>query len=106
MQGIKDAALVLRISESEAQEVEGVVEGLTPIQRSRFVFHPLPSSFRKSERLAIVDSNITYADRSREEPVSEVTNAVVESPTEHDEPGESRNKRAQEPRKRKVVVCF
>jgi len=38
VQEIKDAALVLRINESEAQVVEGVVEGLTPTQPARFVF--------------------------------------------------------------------
>ena len=40
---MKDVALVLRINESEAQLVERVVEGLTPTQRSRFVFQTPPS---------------------------------------------------------------
>jgi len=39
------------------------------------------SSFRQLERLAIVDRNIAYADRSRAETATEVTIAVVESPT-------------------------
>ena len=44
VQAIKYAALVLRISESEAQVVERVV-GLTPTRRARFVFQPhLPPS--------------------------------------------------------------
>jgi hypothetical protein len=63
VQAIKDAALVLRISDSEAQVVERVVEGLTPTQRAHFFSQPPPSSFRQLERFAIVDRNITYADR-------------------------------------------
>ena len=106
VQAIKDAALVLRISESEAQIVERVVEGLTPTKRACFIFQPPHSSFRKLERLAIVDRNITYADRSRAEPAPEVVIAVVESPTEHGETVGSGNKRSQEPRQRKAVVCF
>jgi len=43
VQVIKDAALVLRINECEAQLVERVVEGLTPTQRVRFVFQSPPS---------------------------------------------------------------
>lgn len=38
VQSIRDAALVLRISEDEAQVVERIVEGLTPTQRAHFVF--------------------------------------------------------------------
>jgi len=106
VQAIKDAALVLRINKSEEQVVERAVEGLTPTQRARFVFQSPPSSFRQLERLAIVDRNIAYADRSRAEPAPEVTIAVVESPTGHGEPGESGSKRAQESSQRKAVVCF
>jgi len=106
VQAIKDAALVLRINESEAQVVERVVEVLTLTQRVRFIFQSPTSSFRQLERLAIVDRNIAYADRTRAEPAPEVTIAVVESPMGHGEPGESGNKRAQEPLQRKPVVCF
>jgi len=106
VQAIKDAVLVLRINESKAHVVEKVVEGLMPTQRSRFVFQSLPSSFRQLERSTIVDRNIAYADRSRVEPAPEVTIVVVKSPMGHGEPGESGNKRAQEPRQRKAVVCF
>ena len=89
---------MLRISESEAQVVQRVVEGLTPIQRACFIFQPPPSSLRQLERLAIVDRNSAYADRSRAEPAPDVTIALVESPTGRGEPGESRNKRAQGPK--------
>ena len=45
VQAIKDAALLLRLNESEAQVVERVVEGLTPTQRARlFSSLPLPPS--------------------------------------------------------------
>jgi hypothetical protein len=43
VQAMKDAALVLRINESEAQIVERVVERLTSTQRARFVFQSPPS---------------------------------------------------------------
>ena len=67
--------------------MERVVEGLTPTQHARFVFQPQPSSFQQLERLAIVDRNIAYADRSRAKPVLEVMIAVVELPSEHGEHG-------------------
>jgi len=92
VQAIKDAALLLHISESEAQVVERNVERLTPTQLACFVFQPPPSSFRQLERLAIVDRNIANADLSRAEPAPEVTIALVESPTEHAEPVGSGNK--------------
>jgi len=94
VQTIKYVTLVLRINENEAQVVERVLEGLTPTQRARFIFQSPLSSFRQLERLAIVDRNIAYADRSRVEPAPEVTIAVVESPTGHGELGQSGNKRA------------
>ena len=53
-----------------------------------------------------MDRNVAYADRSRTEPAPEVMIAVVESPTGHGEPGKSGNKRAQEPRQKKALVCF
>ena len=106
MQAIKSAVLVLRISESEAQVVGRVVEGFTPTQRARFFFQPpSSSSFRQLERLAIVDRNIAYAHGWKAEPAPEVTTAVVESQTERGEPGGSGNRRAQESRQRKAVVC-
>jgi len=49
VQAIKDAALVFRIGDSEAQVVDRVVEGLTLTQRARFVFQPPPSSIRQLE---------------------------------------------------------
>jgi hypothetical protein len=106
VQAIKDAALVLCINESENQVVERVVEGLTPTQHAPFIFQTPPSSFRQLERLAIVDRNIAYADRSRTDTASEVTIAVVGSSIESGKPGGSGNKISQEPRQRKAVVCF
>jgi hypothetical protein len=76
VQAIKDAALVLRIEESEAQIVERVVEGLMSAQCARFIFQAPPSSFRQLERLVIVDRNIAYADHARKGSKSEVMTAV------------------------------
>jgi hypothetical protein len=47
VQAIRDAVAVLRIEESEAKMVERIVEGLSPVQRARFVFQKLPSTFRQ-----------------------------------------------------------
>lgn len=62
MQSIRDAALMLRIRENEAQVVEQIVEGLTPLQRTRFVFQAPPSLLLQLEQLAVVDQNIAHAD--------------------------------------------
>jgi len=105
VQAIRDAALVLRINENEAQAVQRIIEGLTSTQRARFVFQLPPSSFRHLEQLATVDRSIAYADRSRAEPASEVQIATIESLSEPCEPVGS-GKRSQDPRPRKVVVCF
>ena len=42
---IKDAALVLRINDSEAELVPRIVEGFTSNQRTRLVFQSHPSTF-------------------------------------------------------------
>jgi hypothetical protein len=55
VQSVRDSALVLRISENEAQVVERIVEGITPIQRARFVFEAPPFTFLQLEQLAVVD---------------------------------------------------
>ena len=53
-----------------------------PTQHSRFIFQLPPSSFEHLEQLAIVERNIAYADRLREEQVSEVQIAAIESVSE------------------------
>ena len=106
VQSIRDAALVLRISENKAQVVERIVEGLAPTQRARFVFQVPPSSFRQLEQLAIVDRNIAYADQTRTLPSTEVTVGVVES---HHKPRDPRSACTQSPwvsRPGKPAVCF
>jgi hypothetical protein len=82
VEAIRDAAFVLRIKENEAQAVQRIIDGLTPTQHSRFIFQLPPSSFEHLEQLAIVERNIAYADRSREEQVSEVQIAAIESVSE------------------------
>lgn len=66
VRAVRDAALVLRIEESESQTVARIVEGFTPDQRARFLFQTLPTTFRELERLEIVDRNVMYADQSRQ----------------------------------------
>jgi hypothetical protein len=58
VQSIEDAALVLHIRENETQVLERILEGLTPIQRARFVFQAQASSCQQLEKLAMVDRNI------------------------------------------------
>jgi hypothetical protein len=41
--------------------VARIVEGLTPVQRSRFVFQVPQSTYLQLEQLAVVDRNIAYA---------------------------------------------
>lgn len=45
VQSIRDATLVFRIRETEAQVVERIIEGLKATQRARFVLQAPPSSF-------------------------------------------------------------
>jgi hypothetical protein len=45
VQSVRDAALVLRIKETEQHTFARIFEGLTPIQRARFVFQTLPTKF-------------------------------------------------------------
>jgi hypothetical protein len=66
VQSVRDAALVLRIKETEQLTFARIVEGLTPIQRARFVFQTLPTKFVHLEQLAVLDRNVTYADQTRE----------------------------------------
>jgi hypothetical protein len=68
-QAVRDAALILRIVETEPQVVGRIVEGLTPTQRARFVFQPPPNNYAQLEQLVILDRNIAYADVVREVPV-------------------------------------
>jgi hypothetical protein len=62
VRAIRDAAVVLHIIESEAAVVARIVEGLTPVQRSRFVFQAPPSTFLQQEQLAVVDRKIACVD--------------------------------------------
>jgi hypothetical protein len=95
---------VLRIKENEAQAVQRITEGLTPTQRSRFVFQLPPASFEQLEQLAIVERNIAYADKVREEQSSEVQIAIIKHISEPGETVGSR-RRPQDNRSRQVV-CF
>jgi hypothetical protein len=62
---VREAALVLRIQETELQVVERILEGLTPNQRARLVFQGPPNSFKQFEHLVVVDHNIAFADNTR-----------------------------------------
>jgi hypothetical protein len=54
IQSIRGVTLVLRISETEAQIVERIVEGLTPLQRDRIVFQGPPTNFKHLKLLIVI----------------------------------------------------
>lgn len=63
---VKDAARVLRLPVSERDVVNNIIEGLAPTQRSSFVFQAMPTNYRDLDQLAILDQNLTFANRQRE----------------------------------------
>jgi hypothetical protein len=68
IQSVKNAALVLRIKESESEVVNRILEGLIMTQRARFVFQAPPKNLAQLEHLIMVDRNIAYADGTRQLP--------------------------------------
>ena len=62
---IKDAALVLRINDSEAELVACIVGGFTSNQHARLIFQSPPSTFEQLEQLAAVDKNISFGQLSK-----------------------------------------
>jgi hypothetical protein len=62
------------ITETEAQVVARVVEGLIPAQRARCV---LLSTFAQLDQLVVLDCDITYADYTRRVAVPPAGNAVA-----------------------------
>jgi hypothetical protein len=77
VQAVCDAALVLRITETEEQTVAHIVEGLTPVQRARFVFQTVPSTFAHLDLMAVLDRNIAYADSTRQVANSAAVNVAA-----------------------------
>jgi hypothetical protein len=65
VESIRESALILRITETEAQMVQRIVEGLNPIQRARFVFQGPPNNIADLEQLIVVDRNFMFADQIR-----------------------------------------
>ena len=57
--------------------MERTVEGITSIQRARFVFQAPPASFLQLEKLEMVDRNIAYGDQSRAARPAEVTIGAI-----------------------------
>ena len=106
VQSIRDAALMLRIREDETRMVERIVEGFTPAQRARFVFQAPPSSLVQLERLAVVDRNIAYADRTRTVQTTADTVGMVEVHPRIEAPKTGRSQSRRVSRPGKPVVCF
>jgi hypothetical protein len=106
VQSMRDAALTLRIRETEAHVVERIVEGLKSAQSARFVFQAPPASFRQLEQLAVVDRNIAYADQTRVRQSAAVTVGVVESHTKHPDLRSGGPQSWQVSRPGKSLVCF
>jgi hypothetical protein len=107
VQSIRDAALVLRITETKTQIVQRIGEGLTPTQGARFVFQVPPSNFMQLEHLIVVDRNIAYADKTRKMSVSTTRAEAVVSNTSTTFVAESsRRPSSKKPLQGKLVVCF
>jgi hypothetical protein len=106
IQSVREAALVLRITETESQVLERIIEGLKPNQRARFVFQGPPNSFQQLEHLVVVDRNIAFADKTRQPAVIERKEDSVQSTTRDVD----RNRVCQLPSRAthrgKVPVCY
>ena len=63
---VKEADVVLRLPVSELEIVCNIIAGLSPIQRSRFVFLKSPTNFTDLEWLAILDQNFAFADQMQQ----------------------------------------
>jgi hypothetical protein len=62
---VEDAAVVLQLPVSEKEIVSNIVEGLSPAQRSRFVFQLPPDNLGALDRLCVCDQNILFSDELR-----------------------------------------
>jgi len=80
---IKDAALVLRINDSEAEMVARIVEGFTSNQSNRLTFQSPPSTFEQLEQLAAVDRNIYFADNYPKSRVASTTTNAAQRQQGH-----------------------
>jgi hypothetical protein len=94
---IRDAATVLRLPVSDQELIDNILDGLSPLQRSRLAFQKRPSSWAEVDRLCIHDQNIFFADsvRPTEAPLNRAgTSQFASSPN------------AQASRPRANLVCF
>jgi hypothetical protein len=66
VQSVRDAASYLRIPHDEQTMVARIVSGLHPIQRVRFCFQALPTTFAQLEQLAVLDRSEMYLDQMRD----------------------------------------
>jgi hypothetical protein len=62
---IKQAAVVLKLPVTEKEIVSNILEGLSPTQRTRFVFQSPPDNFESLDRLCVQDQNIAYSEQLR-----------------------------------------
>jgi hypothetical protein len=63
---IRDAALVLELPVSEQEIINNILDGLSPAQRSRFVFQARPSTWADVDSLCVHDRNVFFADSNRQ----------------------------------------
>jgi hypothetical protein len=69
VQDIREAALLLRIAETETQMVQRIVDGFNPSQLTRSVFQSLLPNINDLEQLIVLDRNRRFADQMREQGV-------------------------------------
>jgi hypothetical protein len=106
IQSIRDAALVLRITETEPQIVEKIIEGLTPNQRARFVFQGPTNSFKQLEHLMVVGRNIIFADNTRQPVAVNRRHEVVQSTVRNDTVNSPRHPPSKTPDRGNVPVLI
>jgi len=80
---IEDAALVLRINDSEAELVARIVEGFNSNQRARLIFQSPLSTFEQLEQLAALDRNISFVDNYRKSRVASTTTNAAQQQQGH-----------------------
>jgi hypothetical protein len=57
---VRDAALVLKLPVSEQEIINNILDGLSPAQRSHFVFQTRPSTWADVDSLCVHDRNVFF----------------------------------------------
>jgi hypothetical protein len=103
IQEVRDAAVVLRVKESEGEIVSRIVDGFSSAQRVRCVFQKEPENFEQLEQLAIIDRSRQCAEQSD---VVGVPAGVAEIGAQVSSEAVSPQRVNRDQRKGKVLTCY